>query len=97
MWESANPRLRTHEQGTSLAKYNLPAGDDIPDSWLPLDLFVNADSEFDEGGMDFYPAVTRPTRRVADHHPVTLGLRGMKENPKPCLRALRGEDLSSEE
>ena len=82
LWELSDPKKITFIRGnSSLDKFLLRPGTDIPEEWLPpLD---GVDQEGVEGGREtglpFYPAETFSSPWIDDHHPVMLGLGGARD------------------
>ena len=108
MWELSDPTLPKHRKGSSLDKFLLLPGTDIPEELLPTqshDWFMNEEDNFQgeetkDAHTPFYPAHTFSYPVMADRHPVMLTLKcawevSPKEHKAYRLKNLREEEWAS--
>ena len=107
IWALSDPMSPTHIKGSALDKFLLQPGGNILEEFLPAPACDW--SEEREGGAEpgvdpewggsegFFPAHTFRRRIIADHHPVPLRIRGIREPTPPKAGTLNLAGMEPED
>ena len=99
LWALSHPGIPTHTEGSTRDRILLLPGADTPWELIPPE----SQWEHTENSAaapqeeEFYAAATPPCLRIADHHPVTLTIKGHIRTSRPPVRTLRVSGLTKEE